>query len=87
MIILYYNKYIPEFLFSFVGAFILQEVVSELDRLLSDQMAGSGKQLDNLLMFLAHLYNFKVIHFRSWPIFPMFQHYQLISLKIFFSIV
>ncbi|XP_042902712.1 nucleolar MIF4G domain-containing protein 1 [Parasteatoda tepidariorum] len=55
-----------------IGAFFLQKIVERLDVLLkSSENYGEGKECNNLIVFLSHLYNFKVTH--STLIFDIFE--------------
>ena len=42
------------------GACFLQQFVKSFDSLLMEASYGPGKQIDNVLILIAHLYNFKV---------------------------
>ncbi|GFY79365.1 nucleolar MIF4G domain-containing protein 1 [Trichonephila inaurata madagascariensis] len=46
-----------------IGAYFLQNIVQKLGTLFKDSNNyGEGKECNNLLIFLSHLYNFKVTH-------------------------
>lgn len=45
----------------FLGAVFLQQFVKKFDCLCHEESYGKGKEIDNVLILLAHLYNFKVI--------------------------
>lgn len=45
-----------------IGAFFLQKLVLKFDQLFKDKEYGEGKMCNNVLSFLSHLYNFKVVH-------------------------
>ncbi|XP_059152514.1 nucleolar MIF4G domain-containing protein 1-like [Physella acuta] len=45
-----------------VGAFVLQKLAKKFDTLLSEPQYGMGKQMENVLLLIANIYNFKVIH-------------------------
>ncbi|GIY02475.1 nucleolar MIF4G domain-containing protein 1 [Caerostris darwini] len=55
-----------------IGAYFLQHIVEKLGTLLkSSDNYGEGKECNNVLTFLSHLYNFKVTH--STLMFDIFQ--------------
>ncbi|XP_054712602.1 nucleolar MIF4G domain-containing protein 1-like isoform X2 [Uloborus diversus] len=55
-----------------IGAYFLQHLVEKLDALFKlEPDYGDGKECNNVLIFLSHLYNFKVTH--STLIFDIFQ--------------
>ena len=47
--------------FSILGAVFLQHLVRKFDELGHLEDYGIGKEIDNVIVLLCHLYNFKVI--------------------------
>ena len=43
-----------------LGAFFIQTAVKKFDELLMESMYGSGKLMENVLLVIANVYNFKV---------------------------
>lgn len=43
-----------------LGAFILQNFVEDLHKMFDEDLCVEDKRIDNVVMFLCHLYNFKV---------------------------
>ena len=44
----------------FPGAVFLQHLVLKFDSLYESKSYGMGKEMDNIIVLLSHLYNFKV---------------------------
>lgn len=63
----------------FLGAFILQRLVEELDEMFKNPLTIENKEIDNVIMILSQLYNFKVINTFSYLLNC---HYLDISKKI-----
>ncbi|CAL1535331.1 unnamed protein product [Lymnaea stagnalis] len=45
-----------------VGAFFIQKLANKFDTLLCEPEYGNGKLMENVLLLIANIYNFKVIH-------------------------
>lgn len=49
----------------FTGAHFLQSVVTKFDEMYSAGQSVENKSLDNVVLIISHLYNFKVINY-TW---------------------
>ena len=55
------------FCFVFAGAFFLQEMGKQFEKLFLEPDYGSGKRMENILLIISNIYNFKVSCFIfSW---------------------
>ena len=58
---------------SFSGAHILQGLATKLNELFNLEQYGPGKEMDNIVQLISHLYNFKVLycHFAKLRIYDI----------------
>ena len=51
---------VPILTWSFSGAHVLQGLATKLNELFNLEQYGPGKEMDNIVQLISHLYNFKV---------------------------
>lgn len=49
-----------------VGAHFLLSLVKEFEKMLKESPEVENKELDNVILMISHLYNFKVVYMRSF---------------------